>query len=179
MKQAAPSRAGSSERLHLHPVSSLISRSPSTTSAASFVEEALFVRAAASLHLFPQEQTFSLLQPLTRPRCRYPLGSSFTPCKSSAQHTVPPCDFPAPSALFIAHHARSHDPAPSRPHCHLARLPLPRLLAARSAYSPPCWQKPHTDRSSRSRLNLTTTTPAQCPDRHFSTPTPSSTGRPP
>jgi len=82
----------------------LISHPPAPRPPRAFLSRpfAVPVRAAAS---HPRSKRVSLLQPTTTPRCRCPLGSSFTPCKS-AQQTVPPCDLRV--LCLYHHHARSH-----------------------------------------------------------------------
>jgi hypothetical protein len=140
-----------------------------------------------------QQQTLFLLAAPTTRQLRYhrPLGS-FTPCKSSPSPApVPPYLFPTylppRSCLFIPHN-RAFRPAhvvfPTVSLCLLAPPPLSAVSLARTAYSPPCWQKPHTDRSTPSRLNLTstTTTTSPRPLRPYRRPTSTTTspaGQPP
>lgn len=72
---------------------------------------------------------------------------------------------------------------PTVSHCLLAPPPLSAVSLVCTAYSPPCWQKPHTDRSTRHRLNLTSTTTTPPPplrlDRRPTTTTTSPVGQPP
>jgi hypothetical protein len=108
-----------------------------------------------------------------RPACKYspapgPLSPAPSP-KPIAHHTRRP---PPQLRLFIAHGDGRVFSVLPRP-----RLPAPSFTApfAPSRYfpcppaslgllrSPPCWQKPHTDRTSCSRLNLTTTLPPPPP----------------
>lgn len=114
----------------------------------------------------------------------------FTPCKSSSPTQLRVRQqgpaVPVPATCL---HARAYlspttaglhlTPVPSRvPYSLSPSFALPPLSAdslARTAYSPPSWQKPHTDRSTHHRLNLTsasTTTTSTPPNFLCVCPTP-------
>ena len=112
----------------------------------------------------------------------------FTPCKSSSP-TQLRVRQQGPAVPAPCLHARAYL-SPTTAGLHLTPVPscvpyslspsfaLPPLSAdslARTAYSPPSWQKPHTDRSTHHRLNLTsasTTTTSTPPNFLCVCPTP-------